>query len=55
MKIALLFISLVVVSTQAYAAVYTTKNGTKYYAEPNGDQIYVKQSLIQTPPIEEKN
>ena len=55
MKIALLLISLVVGSTQAYAAVYTTKNGTKYYTEPNGDQVYVKQPLIQAPPIEEKN
>ena len=55
MKIALLLIPLVVAPTQVYAAVYTTKNGTKYYTEPNGDQIYVKPSLIQTPPIEEKN
>ena len=42
-------------STQASAAVYTTKTGAKYYDEPNGKQINITPSLIETPPIKRTN
>ena len=43
------------ISVPASAAVYTTKPEAKFYVEPHGDTINIKQPLIMTPPLERKD
>ena len=55
MKPPLLIAMLLITSTQASAAIYTTKPGTKFYAVPNGRMINASPDMIETPPIKSKD
>ena len=55
MKPTLLITLLLIGSTKVSAAIYTTKPGTKFYTQPNGEMMKVEPGLIQTPPLERKD
>ena len=55
MKYKLLLSLLLIGSAKVSAAVYTTKPGSKFHTEPNGERINVGAEMIETPALEKKD